>query len=783
MTLRGKSPAWWLECVLLPVALWLALMKFPHQPGVGLDDSWRMVLAESAKHGWQHGRDIVFTYGPLGHLMSLTYAGDYYWTYFGWQAVSNLVFTWLFVHFARNLSGWRRFFFYTYLLLFGTIYIDAMQMVQIMMLAQLLLRRDHAGRLGWIVFTGAFFGLFSLIKFTNLMLCAFIVAVFSLLWLVRREPRKAAWLSGTYVVTLLGVWLALGQEMRHLPNFLRYGLEVSMGYVEAMSVYETSAMFALGVAAWLGIIAYAFVYLATQADRLLAFASCLVLGAVSYINWKHGFVRADGHVLAHFVICMMIVSAYPALLDDNQSWPRTKNLLLGASAACALGGVFLLTPHSVYLSLGWFNRRLHDTVAILVDPAAHKRYFDQQLGQLKNRTAHIALGRVLNGATVDHLGDDQAYTILNGFNYTPRPAIQGYTAYTEALNRLDLDFYLSDRAPQFVVSRFTTIDGRLLTQDDSLTLRHVLQNYRYRFESGGLLVFERGQDVVEPEAGLPPVRRTVAFGEEIEVPDFDGRPVWVTIDVQMAATGRLRKFLYKLPHLFLGLTDQAGKQEEFRLVRQIAGTTGFLLNPLFTRGEEIMAYQSDAHPRRARRLSVRAMPGGEGAFRPEIHVEFRALRPLLQGLVNANSNLENGFRIASRRPVQVEAYAPMLSLPLGEREVLMIHAPSRMEFDLTPGDTSLALEFGVLPSAIRDGNMTDGVEFEAVWIAPDGAEFPLWRRWVDPAAVKADRGTLSARIDLSGRQGGSLRLSTLPGPAGNLQCDWSYWARIEFNSP
>ncbi len=37
----------------------------PSRPDISLDDSWQMALGYAAEHGLQHGREIVFTYGPL----------------------------------------------------------------------------------------------------------------------------------------------------------------------------------------------------------------------------------------------------------------------------------------------------------------------------------------------------------------------------------------------------------------------------------------------------------------------------------------------------------------------------------------------------------------------------------------------------------------------------------------------------------------------------------------------------------------------------------------------
>ena len=781
-SLRSKPAAWWLQTLLLPLLVWIALIKFPHAPDSGLDDSWRMALGYAADRNLQHGTEFIFTYGPLGHLTALTYVGAHFWPFMTWQLLSNAVFAWVLCRFARRMPARRQAIFYGYLLLFGTIYPDAMQMLLIAVLSLMLLRPENQ-RPGWAGFTGLSFAILSLIKFTNLMLCGFILVVLVVHWLTRREPRLAGWLSGTFLAVFLGLWLGLGQGLASLPAYFRYGLELSLGYVEAMAVYETPAMTLFGAGALLAIALYGLVHLFTQPDRRTALAAVLILGAVSYINWKHGFVRADGHVLAHFVICLMIVASHPALLADQPVMPRLKGGLLLAAAAFSFGGLWALAPFSLARSPAMLNRRLYDTVDLLCNLPALQRSFDAKLAQLKQKVALPTLSRIIGRATVDQLADEQSYAILNGLNFTPRPALQGYTTYTAALNRLDESFYRSERGPQFVFTRYNTIDDRFPTLDDSLSLRFILQHYDFVLENGGLLLFERPEGLVPGDPaeadGTLLQKTTVRFGDRIEVPDAGGRPVWAVIRIRPNLAGQLRKFLYKLPLLSLQVSDSEGAKSEYQLVRQMAAT-GFILNPLFTSTTAISSFQDGSFHRRAETIRLVTAPGGERWFANDIEVEFRALAPFKQALVNANENLNRRFRMMNRRPVKIEAAVAASSVIEFGRELLLLHAPGRMEFSLDEPAARMRGNFGLVPGASQAPNHTDGVEFVIEWLAPDGTTRPLFRRLLDPLNRPEDRPLQSFDLDLTACRGGRLVLLTLPGPACHKDFDWSCWTDLVF---
>ncbi|HEY8994443.1 MAG TPA: hypothetical protein VIM71_07275, partial [Lacunisphaera sp.] len=378
---QQRSASWWLGQALLVVAVWLSLIKLPVVPLVSLDASWQMVMGYAAEHNLQHGTDIVFTYGPLGYLLASTYMGSHFAAFLTWQIAGNFLIAVALYRFGQELTGWRQALYYGYILLFGSIYADAMQMNFIATFS-LLLMRPACRRPLWLVSVGAAFGVFSLMKFTNLLVCLFSLAVLLVYFLLARARREAVWLAGSFIVTFLGLWLLEQQSITALPSFFYYGLQVSLGYVEAMAVYEQPAMLAAGLLALGSISAYTLLYLFGETERRAALTASLLLGAVIFINWKHGFVRADGHVMAHFIMCLLVVCSYPALTADNRRFGRAKGACLVLAAACSLTGIGMVSVPAVTQAPGGWNQRIHQTVSALLNPVAFHRSLDEALQRL-----------------------------------------------------------------------------------------------------------------------------------------------------------------------------------------------------------------------------------------------------------------------------------------------------------------------------------------------------------------------------------------------------------------
>ncbi|MGF7210515.1 hypothetical protein GGE65_005122 [Skermanella aerolata] len=77
-----------LRIVLLVTLVILCVPWSPWMPSAGLDPSWVFVLHHAFAEGWQWGKDIVFTFGPLG----FNYAGMYHPATYSIMLTGQLIF-------------------------------------------------------------------------------------------------------------------------------------------------------------------------------------------------------------------------------------------------------------------------------------------------------------------------------------------------------------------------------------------------------------------------------------------------------------------------------------------------------------------------------------------------------------------------------------------------------------------------------------------------------------------------------------------------------------------
>jgi hypothetical protein len=97
-----------------------AVRLLPSRNSSFLDTSWQVVLEYAAEHHLQFGKEIVFTYGPLGYLLTDVSLGHMLNERIVFAFALSLFMAWSVVGVARRLVGTRRYLFLAWALLFGT---------------------------------------------------------------------------------------------------------------------------------------------------------------------------------------------------------------------------------------------------------------------------------------------------------------------------------------------------------------------------------------------------------------------------------------------------------------------------------------------------------------------------------------------------------------------------------------------------------------------------------------------------------------------------------------
>jgi hypothetical protein len=757
----------------LVLFLWPALMIFPYTPETYLDASWQEVLVHAHTRGWQFGRDIIFTWGPWGFLHSIFHLGDAAAvTRLTWELGGKLLLAAGLVAGTRHLPPARQAGFVAAVVLCAPVFQDTAYLLFITIAVLAVLLRPGAHRAELLAFV-AVLAFLAQIKFTYALLAGTGVALACAGHLYHRRWLPAALGGGGFVVAFVAWWLAAGQNPDHIVPYLRRSWEISTGYADAMSMDESLAVFLCGLAVLALQGAVVWQIWRRQADHALAAGMGLFLIAVWFLAWKHGFTRADGHVMGFFLYALPVTVALPALCLPV---PRARWLPL-AIVPC-LAGLWFFDPALLPKLPGEAVSRLKVNLLAAFHAPRLPAAWRAELAGARGPHALPAVRRAVGDATIDVYNYEQGVALLNGLNFSPRPVFQSYSAYTSRLAARNLRHYQSAEAPAFLLWHHSTIDERFPTMDDAPLVAELPRGYREVLSEGGFLLLQRTAPLpAAPLARELLHRQKVTLGETIPVPAIPDGALWLQVFADPTRLGRLRALLYKPARLTLTVEEVTGRQTTWRLLPRIA-EDGFLLTPFLETQSDFAAYLRGRGRKQIRALRLDA-PDGGGEFWKGAEVRFHALRGLsVENEAAYQELVEQG--IAHIAPGKVTAPAPLEVFSAGPDKAALLHAPAAMEFAVPAGTARLQAGFGLRPGAYSQGGNSDGVEFSVVATWPDGRTETLWRRWLDPVRHSADRGTQPLELTLPANPPSSLVLHTKPGPAMRTDWDWSYWTRIKF---
>jgi len=755
-----------------------ATFSFPLKPSIDLDASWRMALGRFFLDGLQFGRDVVFTYGPLGFLMVKTYSGLLWWSLMAWHLFTSCAFATILICWGQRLpAGWSRVCYYGFFLLFGLGYEDSLHVTVITLAGLELVRRT--GR-PWAWSSSLLLLLLavqSVAKFTNLLLAAVVVAALAALAFWQRQRgnalRTLAWFGGGFLL----FWVLCRQNPLNLPAYFVNSWHISQGYQEVMGIATPPAPFHRALVVIAILAAYFGLNFFTQADRARYVARAAILGAFLYLNWKHGFVRADGHMIGFFYCALLVAVGFPVLLEESGPGHRLKRWGLVTVGALSLLGVRDAIPPQVDAAAAIFQNRIWNNVRTAANLTRLREEYDHRLGQEKERYDLRRTRELVGHGTVDVLGHDQAVALYNNFNYRPRPIFQSYSVYTPELARLNEACYLSDRAPDFVLLRISPIDERLGGMDDAAVLAVLMQRYQYVHSERSFQVWQKkpGPFTLAPRPVV--ARKDLAFGEVWDLSPHAKETLWLEVGLRPSLLGRLRSFFYKPPMLRIAVTDATGRAATYRMAAPI-GRAGFILSPVIA---DLMSYTllASGQPERAvTRIMLTLAAEDRKYYAPAAPATLSTLPPSTAAAnYFAQLNREIFYMFATP-PASYDNGAKPSIQQIDDKDVMVMHAPSEMVFDLPDGATTVSGRFGYVVGAYTDGGRTNGGDFVVAW--SDGRNSTeIYRRRLDPLNKPEDRGLFGFQLDLSPYRGGRLYFRTLPGPFNDQGWDWTAWADIE----
>jgi hypothetical protein len=745
----------------------------PGMPGSGLDPSWSNTINYAFINNLQFGKEVIFTYGPLGSFRFPYYVyaeSSYYPALILSVFIAFVVASSLFV-FSRNkffltkilgliavIAGLQNnglFFWYLIPILFAAITLEKHKILSAFLL---------------IIMSFSV-----LVKFSHFPI-AILTVFFVDGYFFYKSKRLTPWYTLLFFIFMIFIFVLSGQNLFNFYDYFMGSFNTLSGYSEAMNTFGPKSMIYVFLILFFSMFFLLLkVFFAHKNIKLFIFS--LIASIVLFMAFKQGFVRHDAHATAAFAGMAYV---YGLLLLRYSSYliKSVKQYLVSV----ILVGLAIISTYSVsgyYAKQPFYKIINHDFNSIKNNLIEMPHIFNPERKIKLNQIYSKSMEKIKNQLDLSVIeGDvdiypwDQSFVIANDLDFAPRPLFQSYSVYTPKLIEKNIEFLKSKRAPENILFTIKEIDGRLPLMMEGASWLEIFSRYDVVEKKGEFLHLKTvGNPLPYSLKFLHSI--DAKFDQSIDVPENN---VFVKINIQKSIFGKIINTLFKPPVLHIELNFHDGSHLIKRIIPNIA-SNGFILSPYI---EDIYDfYMYDLGKTTGKKVnSFKIINGSYNCYKKKIQVEFSSIA---MDQKNRNITIPTEFKyLMFMKDIENKSnnYSHINVQTYENENVLFSHVGTSFQglSDKIISD-SLKVKFGFFKSSYTGNNQTDGGCFN---VYRENKNNLVYNKCLNPREVKLDQNEHSFILDIEEKMDNYI-FEIVPRPGKSNAWGWSYWKFEDVN--
>lgn len=518
-----------------------------------LDPSWSLALSYANENNFVWGKDIAFTYGPLGYLS----------TRIGWGINRNILLLFDVFYFLNFIY----IFYYTFknalnkivaLLIIVAVTLTipyflggGIALILFMFLIFWLKLSIDKPKIIYFLIQTIFIVLLFFIKFnTGLISFGLFYIGLTYLFIFKKYQRERLVILALFPIILV-LFLCYPLNVS-LFEYIISGFYIVTGYNEIMHIDDPVHESYLITAVIFILLSVTFLIVKYFKDKVNFFRNLVVLGFFSiciYVLYKQAFVRADlGHILEFFKYALLV------LLCINEFTSFKNRNALNLFPIILIGIVFFINFKNKEITSEKLSQRF-----------SKKEYVnDYKLFVLTNGNFNLhpntnnfspEIKAKIKDKTVDVFPWNIHMILENKLNYKPRPVIQSYSAYNKYLEDLNFNYYNSEKAPEFVFYDYESIDGRYPLFDEAKVSLVLSKNYQI---SDTLTHNNRKMLLLEKKANAKPLKfvKINEYAMLLDSPLIPAEGLFYEVNLFNTFGGKVKSILRFTPEINLEIVTK-----------------------------------------------------------------------------------------------------------------------------------------------------------------------------------------------------------------------------------
>ncbi len=528
----------------------LVLPSFPSRIGPGLDSSWAIAVTMAADRGMSFGRDVLFTFGPLGFLATSNLIVGWLGIVSLWvRVVFAFLIGWVVARSARRVLPWwgAAIIAIAGVWIVGGVFAlgsEATLIPLILITAgsiEVLATSTKAVSSKFAAIIGALCGTSLLVKFDTglwgalMFLGVIVLSARAVRSSIRQTAATIAILFSSFAFAVIAWWLIVGQSIGGLWRWILGSFELLAGYDRAMVAdYGKSWELPVGLAV-AGVTFLLGIALTPRGRK--SYVGILLAGSI-WLFAKQSFVRHDdGHTSRLFVF-MLVTIAVLIGIRAKASQPET--LVVDTVRSRSTRSPWQLIPYwlasASMLVCGFVVFHLSGNETITPSPQSLLRTVSWTISSEPNaivrdqkRRSNDALGltdqlrvELLHGSVHIEPAETSVAWAVPGLKWHPLPVLQSYAAFSPSLDNRNANALASKDGPDQLLFEAKSIDRRIARFESPQTMVTLLCQFHVVNDTGRWQLFRRNDQNKNVCQGsvLEYDSQTPRFGELIKIPQI-----------------------------------------------------------------------------------------------------------------------------------------------------------------------------------------------------------------------------------------------------------------------
>lgn len=347
-------------------------------------------------------------------------------------------------------------------------------------------------------------------------------------------------------------WLCYDRKLEDFGNYIKYGLNISSGYNSALSLnyYDSWWIFAV-----IMVILY-LVLLFLELRNGKYWGWLLIFSPAFFMVYKHGFVRADGHIEITLSGVLWILSLFwlvkkkPVYRKKRQKAIFISMVLIIACIPIALKGNFV---KSSVEKINQNYRSIMNGIHELVLPT----------DQSEIMGIPSVFQEIIGDDTATVYGWEISALKDSNINYIPVPTLQMYESYTPELDKKSALLFTGDDAPTYIIFSLETMDNRIPIIEVPETWQAISNNYyACAYVDSNLLLKKKYARNVS---------NTINYEQSMmvqtdDIIEIDTNYDVISISAEKNVRGKIASLFWKIPAVTAKIEFEDGTSEEGRVI-------------------------------------------------------------------------------------------------------------------------------------------------------------------------------------------------------------------------